>query len=162
MEIFESAHSLHVTSNLVPLNESAHSCQGEGGTWTFWGCCATRVLSVFYQQATDSIGFIKALLAKPMIPVYRWGRGYSQVNSQEGNYGGGHDTTRKPSGKYFLRSDSQKENDFIDYRIATGFRPARFQYKYPGMPTSTIAVPQKASAGRVMIVLSVQAAPTNT
>jgi hypothetical protein len=33
-----------VTSNLVPLNESAHSCQGEGGTWTFCGFRATHLL----------------------------------------------------------------------------------------------------------------------
>ena len=38
----------------------------------------------------------------------------------------------------------------------------RFQYKYPGTPISTIAVPQKASVGRVIIVFSVQAAPIST
>src|SRR5262249_47691501 len=42
---------------------------------------------------------------------------------------------------------------------ATCLRPVRFQYKYPGTPTSTIAVPQKASVGRVMMVFSVHAAP---
>src|SRR5579863_1574888 len=42
------------------------------------------------------------------------------------------------------------------------FRFPRFQYKYPGTPTSTIAVPQNASEGRVMIVFSVHAPPINT
>jgi len=42
------------------------------------------------------------------------------------------------------------------------FRLPRVQYKYPGTPISTIAVPQNASAGRVMIVFSVHATPTNT
>jgi hypothetical protein len=38
----------------------------------------------------------------------------------------------------------------------------RFQYKYPGTPSSTIVVPQKASVGRVRIVFRVHAAPINT
>ncbi len=42
------------------------------------------------------------------------------------------------------------------------FALLRFQYRYPGTPTSTIAVPQKASVGRVMMVFSVQAVPTRT
>ena len=42
------------------------------------------------------------------------------------------------------------------------FRLPRFQYRYPGTPINTMAVPQKASVGRVMMVFSVQAAPTST
>ncbi len=38
----------------------------------------------------------------------------------------------------------------------------RFQYKYPGTPMSTMAAPQKASVGRVMIVFSVHAPPMIT
>ena len=56
----------------------------------------------------------------------------------------------------------QPEEQESFYFIATLFRLLRFQYKYPGTPTSTIAVPQNASAGRVMMVFSVQAAPTST
>lgn len=37
-----------------------------------------------------------------------------------------------------------------------------FQYKYPGIPISTMAVPQNASVGRVMMVFNVQAEPMNT
>jgi hypothetical protein len=48
------------------------------------------------------------------------------------------------------------------YSTAVAFRALRFQYKYPGTPTSTIAVPQKASVGRVKIVFKVQAVPTST
>jgi hypothetical protein len=51
----------------------------------------------------------------------------------------------------------------LDYFAADGwFRLLCFQYKYPGTPMSTIAVPQNASVGRVMIVFSVQAVPIST
>jgi len=50
----------------------------------------------------------------------------------------------------------------IAYSTTAAFRFVRFQYKYPGTPISTMAVPQKASVGRVMIVFSVQAVPINT
>jgi hypothetical protein len=46
--------------------------------------------------------------------------------------------------------------------FTAAFRLPRFQYKYPGAPISTIAVPQNASVGRVMIVFSVHDAPTST
>src|SRR5258707_1379235 len=42
------------------------------------------------------------------------------------------------------------------------FRLFRFQYKYPGTPISIIAVPQKASVGRVKIVFNVHAVPIST
>ena len=42
------------------------------------------------------------------------------------------------------------------------FLLSRFQYKYPGTPIDTIAAPQKASVGRVMMVFSVQAPPIST
>ena len=41
-------------------------------------------------------------------------------------------------------------------------RLLRFQYKYPGTPMSTIAVPQNAYVGRVMIVFSVHVVPIST
>ena len=50
----------------------------------------------------------------------------------------------------------------IAYSTAAAFRLLRFQYKYPGTPTTTIAVPQNASVGRVMMVFSVHAAPIST
>jgi len=55
--------------------------------------------------------------------------------------------------------EEQGENASQD---AVALRLLHFQYKYPGTPISTIAVPQNASLGRVMIVFSVQAAPMMT
>lgn len=56
---------------------------------------------------------------------------------------------------FFVRSN-------VAYSTTEVFRLVRFQYRYPGTPISTIAVPQKASVGRVMIVFSVHAAPMST
>ena len=50
----------------------------------------------------------------------------------------------------------------IDSDRCSALRLLRFQYRYPGTPISTIAVPQNASVGRVMIVFSVHAAPIST
>src|SRR6266567_2391538 len=50
----------------------------------------------------------------------------------------------------------------IVYSTAAAFRLLRFQYKYPGTPISTIAVPQNASVGRVKIVFSVHTVPIRT
>ena len=52
--------------------------------------------------------------------------------------------------------------NLVGYSAAAVFRLLRFQYKYPGTPISTIAVPQNASVGRVMIVFSVHAVPIST
>ena len=52
----------------------------------------------------------------------------------------------------------RKENQ----ELRGAFLLMRFQYKYPGTPISTIAVPAKDSTGRVMMVLSVQAPPIRT
>jgi hypothetical protein len=71
---------------------------------------------------------------------------------------------KKKSGRSqnFARRAFSVYRSNIFYSTAAAFRLLRFQYKYPGTPTSTIAVPQKASLGRVMIVFSVHAAPTST
>lgn len=50
----------------------------------------------------------------------------------------------------------------IGYSTAAAFRLLRFQYKYPGTPITTIAVPQNACVGRVIIVFSVHAVPIST
>jgi hypothetical protein len=43
------------------------------------------------------------------------------------------------------------------------FRAApRFQYKYPGTPTNTMAMLNSASSGRFQIVFRIQAAPIST
>jgi hypothetical protein len=47
-------------------------------------------------------------------------------------------------------------------RYTIAFRLFRFQYRYPGTPIIMIAVPQKASVGRVKIVFNVHAVPTST
>lgn len=60
-----------------------------------------------------------------------------------------------------LRSIGQPRADVLT-RPQLTFRLLRFQYKYPGTPISTIAVPQNAWVGRVMIVFSVQAVPIST
>ena len=48
------------------------------------------------------------------------------------------------------------------YSGAVILRPLRFQYRYPGTPISTMIAPHRASVGRSMMVLSVQATPTIT
>src|ERR1019366_6533191 len=65
-------------------------------------------------------------------------------------------TEQKVSGKDYREAQDRQG----EFQAASLSRLLRFQYKYPGTPISTIAAPQKASVGRWMMVLSVQAAPT--
>jgi hypothetical protein len=48
------------------------------------------------------------------------------------------------------------------YSADSAWRLLRFQYKYPGTPIRTMAMLQKASRGRWMIVFNIQAAPIRT
>lgn len=59
-------------------------------------------------------------------------------------------------------TNNQEEQGENVSQDAPVLRLLHFQYRYPGTPISTIAVPQNASDGRVMIVFNVHAAPMMT